>query len=172
LKRTVSRPASSGKADADAGFTLTELVAGLLVASMLIVGIADITRRYALTTARVKEAAAEVRTALLVQSLLADLERADPDSIEISADHLSAAVGQEKIEAKLVRTGKATEHLEWTSPRISRSIRLPAGARLETNDTGAIILRAGPDAPPLAMVLPRRSIPFNCKFDTLVRKCR
>jgi hypothetical protein len=138
---------------------------------MLIVGIADVTRRYAATTARVKEAAAEIRAGTLVQNLLADLERADPTSIRLSADSLSATVGMETIDARLVSKG-TSKVVEWSSPRVSRSVRLPMNARFERTASGAIVVRTQPGAPPLAIVLPRRSVPFDCKFDTVARACQ
>jgi hypothetical protein len=53
-----------------------------------------------------------------------------------------------------------------------RTIKLPSPAQFESSTDGGVILRAGPDALPLAIVRPQRSVPFDCKFDTVVRECR
>ena len=67
-------------ADRDAGFTLVELIAGLLVASLLIAGIVDIVRQYATTTHRVRTIALDLRSRALADGLMAQLVRADPES--------------------------------------------------------------------------------------------
>jgi hypothetical protein len=172
LKRIASRRHNNAKAESEAGFTLTELVAGLLVASMLIVGLADITRRYALTTVRVKDATADIRTARAVKGLMNELERIDPDSLTLSADRLTARAGSAEITVRLTPGQNGARRLEWSSPLISRTILLPAAARFALTPSGTITLLSAPGEPPLAIVTPVRTISFNCRFDTATRECR
>ncbi|MCF8508644.1 MAG: prepilin-type N-terminal cleavage/methylation domain-containing protein, partial [Hyphomonadaceae bacterium] len=57
----------------DAGFTMVELIAGLMVATLLIAGIVDIVRRYARTTGEVREAASDIRSARLLDAMMTEL---------------------------------------------------------------------------------------------------
>lgn len=155
----------------DAGFTLTELIAGLLVASLLIAGIVDIVRRYARTTSEVREAAADIRSARLLDAMMDELVRLDPGSLRVSPQDISGAIGGAPVTARLVREAKATR-LDWSSPATTRSISLAEGARFSQDVSGAIMLTAGNDPIPLALVIPRRTLPFDCQFDTVSRVCR
>lgn len=174
MKPIASQPktARSPRLDGEAGFTLTEMVAGLLVASMLIVGLADITRRYALTTMRVRDAGSEVRTAQIVGGLFSELKRIDPDSLELSSNRIEATLGSRPITARLEPPSNGARLLQWSSPAINRTVRLPQTARFELTPLGAILLVADPAEPPLAIVTPVRTAPFDCQFDTVTRACR
>jgi hypothetical protein len=173
LKRTVPPTTRTRRnADSEAGFTLTELLAGLLVASMLIVGLADITRRYAQTMTRMKETSQELRATYATRALMADLERADPDSIEISSAKISARIGTSEIDARLTRTSDTRTSLKWKSPSGAREVILPGQVAFERLPHGAIILSVGKKLPPLAMAIPARTVHSDCQYDTVSRACR
>ncbi len=171
MKRSASHRPNEATSN-EAGFTLTEVVAALLVASMLIVGLADVTRRYALSSVRVKDAIADMRTNRLVASLMGELERADPDSLEVTPTRLFARIGSHEVRAELTTRADRQRWLEWTSPVITRSLRMPSAATFEMLPSGAVLLTAAKGEPPLAVVLPRRQTPFDCRFDTVSRDCR
>ena len=172
MKRIASLRRKARKTDNEAGFTLTELVAGLLVASMLIVGLADITRRYALTTLRAKDTMSEIRTARVVNGLMSELDRIDPSSLDLTPDGLTARVGSAEITARLSSKPDGSRELQWSSPGATRVLRLPREARFELTGFGAIVLVATPGEPPLGIAMPYRTVPFDCQFDTVSRTCR
>jgi hypothetical protein len=139
---------------------------------MLIVGLAEITRRYTQTTVRLKEAAAEMRTERLLAGLMREFERADPGTLQVSPHRIAAEIGSREIHAELTPVPGGTLQLEWSSPAISRTLPMPRGAHFELTASGAIALEAAPDEPPLATATPLRTIPFDCEFDTVTRACR
>jgi prepilin-type N-terminal cleavage/methylation domain-containing protein len=155
----------------DAGFTLTELIAGLLVASLLLAGIVDIVRRYARTTEDVREAAYDIRAARLLDAMMDELARLDPGSLRLSPQAISGTVGGTSVTGKLIREADATR-LEWSSPAIERTLSLPAGTTYVQHPSGAILVTAPREPVPLAIALPRRTLPFDCQFDTVSRECR
>jgi hypothetical protein len=172
LKPIASRKPKRHRSADEAGFTLTELVAGLLVASALVMGLAEITRRYVSTTVRVKDIAADMRTVRLLDGLMAELERVDPDTLELTSDRVTARLGSEEITATLTLAQNGARALQWSSPSITRTLPLPATARFQQTPDGAIVLFGLPEEPPLAVSYPMRTTPFDCQFDTVIRDCR
>ena len=69
------RPTRKPRPKHDAGFTMVEPIAGLLVATLLIAGVVDIVSRYALTTGEVREAASDIRSARLLDVMMTDTSR-------------------------------------------------------------------------------------------------
>lgn len=169
MKLTASSRPPRSRAQGEAGFTLTEMVAALLVASMLVAGLAELTRRYATTMTRVRTMEAEARTVAGVRSLMGDLERIDPGSLALSSDRLEARIGDQAITGRILRSPDRTA-LSWTSPRQQREIDLPVGARFI--EAGPRIALGVSGELPLASVEPARDTPFDCQFDTISRTCR
>ena len=157
--------------DRDDGFTLTELLAGLLVASLLIAGVVDIIRQYAATTQRIKVVSAELRSRALVDGLLAQLARADPGSLVLAETDLRATIGAAPVTASLLRAEDGTT-LAWSGPGLSRTIALPPGMRFTSPLPGLIVLGSGQETPPLASVEARRTQVYDCQFDTVSLTCR
>ena len=155
----------------DAGFTITELIAGLLVASLLMAGMVDIIRRYARTTEHVRGTTNELRTTILTDALFKEIERADPETLSLSRLQIRAKLGGEPIDGQIADSGKATT-LRWSSPMGSRSIALPLGAHFVSLSSGAVAIVGEEDKPPVAIAIPRRTLPFDCQFDTVSRECR
>lgn len=170
MKRIASQ--KSKAADSEDGFTLTELLAALVVASMLLAGLTELTRRYAMTSGRVKDAASEVRVSNLMQNALLELERADPASVEVQALELNARIGAQELRARIAAGVGGRSLLTWTSPRGERQISLPPAAHFEEEPGGLIVLRANSADPPIASVLPKRTVAYDCKFDVVARSCR
>jgi hypothetical protein len=54
----------------------------------------------------------------------------------------------------------------------SRSIALPLGAHFVSLSSGAVAIVEKEDKPPIAIAIPRRTLPFDCQFDTVSRECR
>jgi prepilin-type N-terminal cleavage/methylation domain-containing protein len=158
-------------ADRDAGFTLVELIAGLLVASLLIAGIVDIVRQYATTTHRVRTIALDLRSRALADGLMAQLARADPESLVVSDNEVRATIGNSSVQATLSRTREATV-LSWFGPDTTRPASLPPGARFKTLRRGVVVLAMDENVPPIAMVETRRTQAFDCQFDTVSLECR
>ena len=155
----------------DAGFTMVELIAGLMVANLLIAGIVDIVRRYARTTGEVREAASDIRSARLLDAMMTELARIDPGSLRLTAQSIDASIGGVAVTARLVGEASATR-FNWTSAATQRSISLAPGAKFEQLASGAIALTASGAPVPLAIAIPRRTLPFDCQFDTVSRVCR
>lgn len=172
MKRIASPRPKRTMSPNDAGFTLTELVAGLLVASMLVAGLVDLTRRYALTSVRVKDAILDTRTSRLAQALMNQVERADPQTLVVTQAHLSAEIGEAHIEATLSDETRDHDLLTWTSPAINRTLRVPEGARFARTPAGAVVLQGAAGQPPLATITLDRQLPIDCQFDTITRECR
>jgi prepilin-type N-terminal cleavage/methylation domain-containing protein len=157
--------------DRDDGFTLTELLAGLLVASLLIAGVVDIIRQYAATTQRIRVVSAELRSRVLVDGLLAQLSRADPGSVVLTETDLQATIGAEPVAARLLRANDGTT-FAWSGPGLIRTIALPPGMRFTNPRPGLIVLGSGQETPPLASVEARRTQVYDCQFDTVSLTCR
>jgi hypothetical protein len=172
LKPTAPHRARGARPTSQAGFTLTELVAGLFVASMLIVGLADITRRYAVTTVRMKEAAGDVRSTILLQAMMTDLERADAESLQLTVDTVSARIGASEVFGALKSGKGGGATLEWSGPSGDRSIALKHPVRFEQTPYGAVLLIRKTDQTVMAFAKPTRTAPFDCQFDTVTRDCR
>lgn len=169
MKRTVSLP--SPRTPAEAGFTLTEMVAALLVASMLMVGLGELTRRYATTMTRVRAIEIDRRSSGLLRDTLAELERADPDSVSVAPDRVSATIGGRDVDGRIDRGFGRGAVLHWSSARQVRDLQLPSDARFVLK-AGRVSLLSGDDTVPLASVRPLRDAPFDCQFDTISRECR
>lgn len=172
MKPTASRPRRTPANQAEAGFTLTELTVGLLVTSMLIVGLAEVTRRHTQTAVRTKQAAMDIRAIDFVSGLMGQFERVDPGSIEVTPARIAARLGSAEIRAELIANANGTRQFEWSSPTLQRSIPVPEGARFEETAFGAVVLLDPRLDLPLAIVTPRRTAPFDCRFDAVVRDCR
>lgn len=171
MKRIASRRRHRPKVDPEAGFTLTELIVGLLVASMLIVGLVELTRRFAQTSGDVRETVADTRTNRSIDGLFAMLARVDPENLVVGADRVDARIGSLEVTIRL-QTHPEGVTLDWQSPDLQRSIALPAGARFEQQPSGLILLRTPASSAPIAMATPRRELPFDCQFDTVTLECR
>ncbi len=171
MKPTASHR-SNAKAGSEAGFTLTELVAGLLVASMLIVGLAEITRRYALTTVRAKEIASDIRTTRALKTFMLEFERIDPGSLELAPDRITASIGSDQVTATLALPQGKVRTLNLSGRQVIRDFTLPASSRFELTASGAISLLGDAGEPPLAIIAPARTAPSDCQFDAVIRDCR
>lgn len=171
MKRIASRRRRKAAQNSEAGFTLTELVVGLLVGSLLIVGLVELTHRYGQTTSDVRTAVADVRAGRSIEGVLTLLERADPGSLVVTSDRIEAKIGAEQVSARLEPSPDGVA-LEWRSPNLNRSIDVPAGSRFEQRPGGLIVLLAPNVQTPLAMATPRRELPFDCQFDTVTLECR
>lgn len=159
-------PASRG----EGGFTLTELVAALLVASLLVVGIAELTHRYARTFVRVKADQTAANDRRTLGALLSDLVRAEPETLVVSRTEIKARVGEQEIVGR-IRQSYNHAVLEWSSATQRRTMDLPRDAHFE-KEASVVHLEGGAGGPPLAMVRIERDAPFDCQFDTIARACR
>jgi prepilin-type N-terminal cleavage/methylation domain-containing protein len=171
LKRIASRRRRKPEVDPEAGFTLTELIVGLLIASMLIVGLVELTRRFAQTSGDVRETVADTRANRSIDGLFALLARADPGELVVGPDRVEARLGSLEINVRLQASSNGVV-LDWQSPDLQRSIALPAGARFEQLPSGLILLRAPSSPAPIGMIRPERELPFDCQFGTVTLECR
>lgn len=171
MPRIVSPLPERSQISRDAGFTLTELIAGLLVASLLMAGMVDIIRRYARTTEHVRSTTNELRAAILADAFFSEIERVDPGTLSVAPLEIRAKLGGEPLNGQIVPSG-TTAALRWSSPVASRSISLPRGAHFVRLPSGAVAVVGEKDAPPIAIAIPRRTLPFDCQFDTVSRECR
>ena len=171
MKRIASPRRRKAAHNSDAGFTLTELVVGLLVGSLLIVGLVELTHRYGQTTSDVRETVVGVRAGRSVESMLTLLERADPGSLVVTSERIEAKIGADQVSARLQPSPSGLA-LEWSSPDLNRSIDVPLGAKFEQRPDGLILLVVPSSQTPIAMATPRRELPFDCQFDTVTLECR
>lgn len=171
MPRIASPLPESATPSGDAGFTLTELIAGLLVASLLMAGMIDIIRRYARTTDDVRDASQELRVANLADAFLADIERVDPGTLSVRPQELEGKLGGAPIRGQIV-SSNGSALLQWMSPVASRVVPLPQDARFALLSSGDVAIVQGDGGPPLAIARPRRTLPFDCQFDTVSRECR
>jgi hypothetical protein len=171
LPPTVSHRRPRQAENAEAGFSLTELIAGLLVASLLVVGLIDITSRYARTTNEVRSTVADQRTDRLLGAMLRELERADPGSIVLTPTGIRGQIGGREFAGRIESSSRGRV-LNWSTEKLKRSFDLPDKAHFEHAAGGVILLTESSTEPPIAAVTPRRTIPFDCQFDTVSRVCR
>ena len=92
----------------EAGFTLTELVAGLLVASMLLTGIVELTRRYATTSVRMQTTAENIANSRVLDAMMRSVERIDPGTLDVVPGRLSAEIGGDALTIDLQRLSAGT----------------------------------------------------------------
>ena len=171
MKRIASPRRKKPTAHPEAGFTLTELIVGLLVASMLIVGLVELTRRYADTSGDIRSTVADARASRVLSGLFAMLERADPGTLVVTPDRVEARVGGKDVRIQLEASSRGAS-LSWRSPDFQRSIDLPSGARFERRSDALVVLRIPGAEIPIAMATPRRNLPYDCLFDTVTLECR
>lgn len=171
MKRIASPRRRKAATKSEAGFTLIELIVGLLVGSLLIVGLVELTHRYGQTTSDVRETVADVRAGRSIESVLTLLERADPGSLVVTSDRIEAKIGSDQVSVGL-QTSSSGLTLEWRSPGLNRSIDVPSASKFEQRPDGLILLLAPSSQTPIAMTMPRRELPFDCQFDTVTLECR
>lgn len=171
MPRTASPLPEPPRVARDAGFTLTELIAGLLVASLLMAGMVDIIRRYARTTEHVRTTTNELRATILADALFSEIERIDPGTLSVASFDLRAKLGGQAVSGQIVSSGTTT-NLRWSSPVATRSISVPRGAHFVRLQSGAVAIVSEEGEPPIAIAIPRRTLPFDCQFDTVSRECR
>lgn len=154
----------------EAGFTLTELAAGLLIASLVIAGIAGLTRRYADTMVDVRTAGLSLRSDRMVNGLLHQFERVDAGSIRVRSDAAEGRRGATLVSATLDMDGEGAR-LVWKSGAYVRHVDLgePARFRLIGDRLLALETTSGE---PLATVLLALTLPADCSYDTLTGACR
>lgn len=155
-----------------AGFTITEMIAGLLLAAVLLTGLIDITRRYAHSTGRVKEVAAKLRSDRLLHAALREAERADTGTLVATASSLSAKVGSNDFEAVLRRGGDGSHVLAIVSGASKQTFPVPRSTRFEKTPSGLVVLRSGENGAVLAVIDQKRTAPYDCQFDTVIGECR
>jgi len=165
----------------DAGFTLTEMAASLLVAAMLVSGLGEITRQFARTIVRTNADLQLTRASRIAGANFLALERAEPGAVSVTDMNVETATGAGLTAPFQMTVGvDGARTLTWgrtpSQPLgardARRSITLPATARFEQNDAGVIRLWLSPDMPPLLVVDPRREAAFDCRYDVVARRCR
>ena len=171
MKRIVLLRPKPNRHNNEAGFTITELVAGLLLSAMLLAGLIDITRRYAQSAERVKAVALDMRTSRMLDAAFRELSRTDAGTLRVTPTTLDAKLGSESITATIKHTPDAKGLLNWSSPTIDRSFALPESARFKMQQ-GLVILEEGDSGSILAIAGLKRTVAFDCQFDTVVRECR
>lgn len=162
----------------DAAFTLTEMAASLVVAAMLVSGLAEITRQYARAFVDVRVELAATRSARIVQAELELIERADPDTLEVGTDRLAAALGGSELRIAL-RADRTAAWLERAVDDGDGGVGVPvrrdlpaAVYRFERAPDGAVRLWGRAGLPPLGVARPRREAPYDCRYDAVARRCR
>lgn len=171
MKRIVSPCHKRRTAHPEAGFTLTELIVGLLVASILVIGLVELTRRYADTSGDIRSTVADARASRIVGGLFEALERADPGTLVVTPDRVEARIGGKDVRMQLEASSHGAS-LSWHSPDIQRSIDIPSGARFERRSDALVVLRVPGAEIPIAMATLRRDLPYDCQFDTVTLECR
>lgn len=161
----------------DAAFTLTEMAASLVVAAMLVSGLGEVTRQYARTIVRVRATLEEMPEMRLVQAEFAAIERAEPDGVSVAADAVAAEVGDERLRFELSFSSGDERRLSWEtdgagSLEVERFAPVDGQARFELGADGALRLWSAAGEPPLLVAVPKRTAPFDCRFDVVVRECR
>jgi hypothetical protein len=152
------------------------MAASLVVAAMLIGGLGEVTRQFASTMVRVRDALEETRDSRLVAASAEPLERARRGGLVVSASTIEAAIGVEAVRFELSLSG-AGRRLSWGvgdagGPALRRTLTVGPDARFELGPDGAARLWVGADEPPLLVVLPRVTAPQDCAFDVVLRDCR
>lgn len=165
-----SHPTEPSQRPKDAGFSLVELIAGLLVAALLVVGLGDIIRRYARTTETVRSSVAELRSEGLIGAVFQELERADPGSLSVSPVRLAAQIGNTSFSI-VVSSQADRSKVDLNTPRQNRQILLSEQVHFEKRSSGLVLLLAE-DNSVIATARLRRDLPFDCRFELALGTCR
>lgn len=155
----------------EAGFTLTEMVAGLLVAAMLISGLAEVTRQFARASVHVRDDLASTRGVRAAEAAFLAIERVGPQDLLVTDTRLIVDASSEDPIVFELRVGaNGARTLVWADG--ARTARLSATARFDQDAGGVVRLWDAPDAPPLLVARPRREAPLDCRYDVVGRRCR
>lgn len=156
----------------EAGFTLTELVAGLLVASMLLTGIVELTRRYATTSVRMQTASEEIADIRVLDAMMRSVERVDPGTLDISGVYLSGKIGGSDLRIEIRHIQSEKSQITWSGPGVERTLEVGGKLEFRSDKPGSVLLVTEGSQPPLVSVRAMRDAPFDCRFDTVSRTCR
>ncbi len=156
----------------EAGFTLTELVAGLLVASMLLTGIVELTRRYATTSVRMQTTAEDTANARVLDAMMRSIERIDPGTLDVGPGRVSGEIGGDALTIDLQRPAVGDTQIDWKGPGVNRTLSIGGQLRFALHPSGLILLESDDGEQTLASVRPMRDAPIDCRFDTVSRTCR
>lgn len=172
MKRTATR--DPRRTPRDAGFTLAEVMAGLFIAALLVSGLGELGWRVAHSTVRIHSDIELSRALRVAQAAFNDIQRANPQTIVVTDDEVTASIGSRRITFRLSAPDGASQ-LEWTvaendTPPASRRIRVPP-ACFHIDDS-IVLLTGASDPVPLLIAHIRRQLAQDCQFDPVIRSCR
>lgn len=155
-----------------AGFTLTEMLVSLAVASLLIVSVGQMFALSMRAYGRVSDTVERVRDYRALDRWLSVLEAADPERIEaVDGETLRLVRGvQSDLTMWFEEPGAVTVWLEHNGVTVRRDYPLSEAALMRI-ESGVLRLSEG-DERMIASAPMVREAPFNCRYDTVAKRCR
>ena len=154
------------------GFTLTEMLVALAVASTLIVSVGQLLSLTARAYHRVTGSVETLREYRSLDRFLSLLEAADSDAGSLAPDALELRRGDYSVlQVALQPEGAATLSLTHNGVSLERDLVQIVAADWSFNDH--VMTLASAQNNQLLIAFPRtREIPFNCRYDSVAKRCR
>lgn len=165
-------PPPASRIPSESGFTLTEMVAGLLVASLVVTGIVELTGRYATTSVRIREATKAIAGDRALAAIAPMLERADPRSVQLSSDRIEARIGARTVTLELAQSTVTGSTIRIGLAGQERMVELASSVWFQLSPGGEIQIMRDDQSAPIVALRPKRDVPYDCQYDVVSRSCR
>ena len=155
-----------------AGFTLTEMLVALAVASTLIVSVGQLLSLTARAYHRVTGSVEALREYRSLDRFLSLLEAADSDAGSLAPDELELRRGAGSVlRVTLQPEGAAALSLTHNGVSLERDLAQTEAAEWSLGDH--VTTLASTQDHQVLIAFPRtREIPFNCRYDSVAKRCR
>jgi prepilin-type N-terminal cleavage/methylation domain-containing protein len=160
----------------DAGYTLTEILVALAVGSLLILGVGEITRLTARAYYRVTDTVSEVRAWRGLDRWLTLYANTDLEVLTVTPDAITGGRGESvTLQASLLVDGEEpvfSLELEQFGTPLERRFALAAVGQFEYDPLAGLRFRTEGDDLTMVSVPIWREVPYNCRYDTVSKRCR
>ena len=155
-----------------AGFTLTEMLVALAVASTLIVSVGQLLSLTARAYHRVTGSVENLREYRSLDRFLSLLEAADRETGNHAPDGLELRRGDRSVLRVILQSeGVAALKLRHNGVDLERNLALAEAAEWGQGDH--VMTLASAEGDQVLIAFPRiREIAFNCRYDSVAKRCR
>lgn len=160
----------------DAGYTLTEILVALAVGSLLILGVGETTRLTARAYSRVTDTVSDMRAWRGLDRWLTLYANTDPDVLTVTSDTVTGGRGESVVlnASLLVEADEPVFNLdlEQFGIALERRFTLAAVGQFEHDPRAGLRFRMHDDDVTMVSVPIWREVPYNCRYDTVSKRCR
>lgn len=160
----------------DAGYTLVEILVALAVGSLLVLGVGEMTRLTARAYYRVTDTVSEVRAWRGLDRWLTLYANTDPEELTVTSNRIAGGRGESvTFDASLLVDGEEPVFnlaLEQFGTPLERRFALAAAGQFEHDPLAGLRFRTDGDDMTMVSVPIWREVPYNCRYDTVSKRCR